>query len=339
MVFVDSNENFNFRQMIQDWLTQSWLHKEPNPAYREALTAVLQVLWSGANTAQGSSRISFLPLPSLCARALGKVNETTTAVNAAWVLLYTASNLLDKVEDEETEHPIFAHLSPSVVLNLTTGLILHSERILAELEPQSGTTRAEVIDALRRKFNQAALEVCAGQHLDLTVREPGFHEIWEIVDGKSGKFFSLGAYLGARLAAEDAAVVEAFSEMGRRLGILIQIRNDLQDFGGDQDTGSDLASEKRTLPVLYALQVLPAEERAQLATLLTAAQIDPAAEIAARKMIKSAGAIVYLCLEAEKHYLQARKTLDLLGLEPQAVQPLIDLLDFANPTKKLLNRR
>ena len=321
MVWVDQDKGLQFLANIHDWLFQSWIFNELDPDYRVALASILHAVWPGTDT---EKKYSYIPLPSLCGHALGKVSPSTTAVNAAWVLLFVASYILDKLEDEEVQHPIFSKYSPGVVMNLTTGLILHSGRILAELGPLDVSDK--LLLEIRREFHQQALSVCAGQHHDLTIKEPDFEQVWKIVDAKSGKFFALGAYLGARLATNDHEKVALFSEIGRRLGIINQINNDLGGLGSREETGSDLAFGRRTLPVQYALMVLPPEKYAMLVEYLHNAVQDPSAELKARQMILSAGAVIYLSLEAAKHRQQASTMLESLHLPSDQSLPLHNLL-------------
>lgn len=321
---VEPDTTIHYLQGIQDWLIQYWIENEPDPDYRIALSSLLSAFWPKTGK---EAKPSYFPLPSLCGYALGKLSPSTTAVNAAWSLLFVASYLLDKIEDEETHHPIFHKFSPGVIVNLTTGLILHSGHILAQLEPYD--TPAEILAEIRREFQRQAILVCAGQHHDLTLKEPTFDQIWQTVDAKSGSFFALGAYLGARLASSNEAAVAAMREVGRKLGIINQINNDLSGLGSSEETGSDLASGRRTLPAQYALQVLPHEKRAKLVKYLQSAASEPAAEVEARGMIVSAGAVIYLALEAVKHRQQAVSLVQTLQISSERAEPLYNLINYS----------
>jgi geranylgeranyl pyrophosphate synthase len=331
---LTADPNVYLNNCIQDWLIQSWFAKEPVSLYREALIYVILSLWPKIEEpVEKKGTPSYFPLPSLCCQSLGKQTTKIIEVNAAWILLYMASYLLDKVEDHELGHALITRFGDGVVANLTTGLIFHAERILAELEPDPEVNLA-TIDAIRRAFHQMGLEVCNGQHLDLVIREPSLVDAWKIIDSKSGKFFALGSYLGARMATENPARIELMSQIGRRLGILVQLANDLAGLEKDEDCGSDLALGKRTLPVIYALQVLQENERNRLVDLLTAGVKDKTAEIEARKAILSSGAIVYLSLEADKHRQQAKSLFSQMEMDSESARPLMSLLEHAFNTRE-----
>lgn len=320
---VEPDTTVQSLQGVQNWLFQYWIENEPDPDYRIALSSLLSAFWP--KTGKGE-KPSYFPLPCLCGYALGKLSPSTIAVNAAWGLLFVASFLLDKIEDEETHHPIFHKFSPGVIANLTTGLILHSGNILAQLEPHD--TSAETLAEIQREFHRQAILVCAGQHHDLTMKEPTFDQAWQTIDAKSGSFFALGAYLGARLATSNETEVAAVREVGRRLGIINQINNDLGGLGSGDETGSDLASGRYTLPVQYAVQVLPPDKRAKLVKYLQSAPHEPTAEVEARGMIVSAGAVIYLALEATKHRLEAVSLLKTLQIPNERAEPLYNLINY-----------
>jgi octaprenyl-diphosphate synthase len=71
--------------------------------------------------------------------------------------------------------------------------------------------------------------------------------------------------LGARIAKTPAGFAEAAGEFGRHLGTAYQIYDDLADFFGSESKigktlGTDLASNKATLPLLLLLERLPGNE-------------------------------------------------------------------------------
>lgn len=167
--------------------------------------------------------------------------------------------------------------------------------------------------------------MCAGQHLDLAIREPNLSQTWQSVAAKSGDFFALACWVGARLATSEPVQLESMAKYGRHLGILIQIANDTEGLWGRDGIDSDLARGKVTLPVAYALGVLPPAERTALQRLILAKTRE--GEARARQMILSSGGLIYLMLEAEKHRQQAKAALSGLPInEPQREQ-LLEFLD------------
>ncbi len=95
------------------------------------------------------------------------------------------------------------------------------------------------------------------------------------IGGKTASLFETACLLGAREAGCPDGLCETLSALGRELGILFQLRDDLLDFGaaGEQE-GKDLHKDFRdgiyTLPVIHAMQtpegravLLPLMERSR----------------------------------------------------------------------------
>lgn len=89
----------------------------------------------------------------------------------------------------------------------------------------------------------------------------------QVVRGKTAALFSAATEVGGVIAGADEAVVRALFDYGDALGIAFQIVDDLLDYGGTdatigKNTGDDFRERKLTLPVIKAVAVASAEERA-----------------------------------------------------------------------------
>lgn len=327
---TDTGGTLTYRQDLVSGVLERiinfWRAKELDLSYRDALVEILTHLWPTSSGIEGKGSNSQLHiLPFLCCRALGGETRAAFAVNAAWSLLYAAFYLLDKVEDQETDDLLFSRTGVNTVTNLTTGLILGAESILFEWASEesihlSGTT------SLLSFFNQMALSVCAGQHLDLTVGEPDLLQVWQITTAKSGEFFALGCLVGAISATNDKVHLERFKAFGQNLGILVQIANDIDGLWEKGGKRSDLAANKRTLPIAYAFRVLPPDKKSSLHKLVGNSSADSEAEVEARRMILDCGALIYLWLEIEKYRQKAEKNLAGLNLCQAEKEQLLDIL-------------
>ena len=81
----------------------------------------------------------------------------------------------------------------------------------------------------------------------------------ENIGGKTASLFETACLLGAREAACTDTVCATLSALGRELGVLFQLRDDLLDFDSTQEQeGKDLHKDFRdgiyTLPVIHAMQ-------------------------------------------------------------------------------------
>jgi geranylgeranyl pyrophosphate synthase len=309
---------------LKQWLINTWFQNLENSAYNDDLLAVVLQIWPDqVNGTPDSKGYTFLNLPTLCYHSLDETSKAILPVNLSWVLLYAAFYLLDKVEDQETEHALISKYGEGPVTNLTTGLILKAGEILSVA--RQAAAEADRIQEIQMDFYRLAAVVCAGQHLDLTVKEPDLDTAWKIAFGKSGNFFSLGCRIGARLGATSAEQVEAFSRYGLHLGTLIQIANDFAGLFPNTNGKSDIITGKYSLPIAYSFQVLPNQIKKVLNELLSTSIADPQAVQQALNIIIQSGALVYLNFEAEKHKTLAKSELEPIALNPELKDLLLSI--------------
>jgi len=272
------------------------------------------------------NNLPLLSLPGLCCEAAGSDRAQAAVIATAWRLLYEAAYWLDQVQDGEIQADPASGQGPGPAINIAIGLMTSAGLALCALE--EGAANFETARAIRSDFYRTGLKMCAGQHADLTVREPTLEHCWQIAEAKSGEFFALACRAGARLADDDAARLERFSKFGYQLGVLIQIGDDLSGLGPAAGERSDLATGQRwTLPVAYAMSVLPAREREQLRQQLKAAPTDVAAEAEVRRRLIESGAVLYLIVEAERHRRKAEAALLKAAPPSRARDELLTLLN------------
>lgn len=116
-------------------------------------------------------------------------------------------------------------------------------------------------EAMSRLCRGEMLQQRSRYNLELTVRE-----YLRIISGKTGALFALSALTGAATAGYKAAEQRLFAELGYRMGMLFQMRDDWLDLCRDKqeagkDTGADLQGGVVTLPVILAFQREPSLRR------------------------------------------------------------------------------
>ncbi len=121
----------------------------------------------------------------------------------------------------------------------------------------------------------------------------------EVAIGKTGALFGMCALAAARVAQSNDAAIRA-SRLGKHVGLVFQMNDDIIDFSGDsglKDPYSDLMNKEPSLPIIMALKnaafrervreswlepQVPAKNASELATFIT----DSGALEATRKCIK-----------------------------------------------------
>lgn len=111
-------------------------------------------------------------------------------------------------------------------------------------------------------------QVCSGEIMQTLTSRDATRDLRyyrRVIELKTAELFHVSCLLGARIAATPEGFAEAAGQFGRHLGTAYQIYDDLADFFGTETKigktlGTDLASNKATLPLLLLLERLPADD-------------------------------------------------------------------------------
>jgi octaprenyl-diphosphate synthase len=133
-----------------------------------------------------------------------------------------------------------------------------------QLMVETGSLR--VLDILAN----ASATIAEGEVLQLTAAQDlGTDEgiYAQVIRGKTAALFAAATEVGGVIAGVAEHQVDALRTYGDALGMAFQIVDDLLDYGGSdvaigKNTGDDFRERKVTLPVIKAVAVASAEERA-----------------------------------------------------------------------------
>ena len=282
-----------------------------------------------AETGRNSSRWAYLP--GLCCQAAGGDPLWADEVAAAWLLFYKAAHLMDHVEDQDAPDSWWEALGPGAAINAASGLFFTASLVLNDLHRRSETQNAAV--EVTRAFHMHFLGMCSGQHADLANPRPILEQYWETAAAKSGAFFSLACFAGARLACAEPARLQEYSRFGQYVGVLIQVLDDLEDIQFVQNfrTTNKTLDPQRSLPVVYAMQVLPPAQCGRLQVCLQAGLREPEAAREALDWLERSGAGLYLLAEIARHRSLAQAALEKAHPQPAASAELQALLNSLIP--------
>lgn len=143
-------------------------------------------------------------------------------------------------------------------------------------------------------FNKAAIEVCAGQQLDIEFENKTVvsqAEYLEMIELKTAVLLAASLKIGSVIGGADDRDSDALYEMGRNLGLAFQIQDDILDVWGDskifgKKPGGDIVANKKTLPLVKAMELASGKQLGELKNLYTLKEgsIDPDEKIS--KVIK-----------------------------------------------------
>lgn len=299
--------------LLQRLVRETLCDERLTEAFGEALLARLD-RWATATPGKYCVTL----LPSLTCQAAGGTSQQALPVLAAWQGLHIAAKLFDDVEDGDA-------VDPAIDVNIASALLVVVPLLLETLDAVSRSD----IQRLARGAHRAVLLAAAGQHADLLasradqVCDP---EHWlSIARAKSGALLAWAAWAGALVAGAPGSALDQYYAYGEHLGVLLQIADDFAGIWQPERAG-DLATKRLSLPVCYALSVVPAEQQAALRSLLSHVVGQAATEQAAvRQQLIALGAQAYMLVTARIYQRHAWAALRQIGLSHDAMQPLREL--------------
>lgn len=256
------------------------------------------------------SSTEWLSLPGLCCKAAGGDPVWAVDFTTAWFMFYLAADLMDDVQDQDVIDPWWKDLGSSAVLNIASGLYFSASLALKNLYNSKNFENPD-LDLVQEMY-RTFLTMSGGQHRDLTHTKLNLEDYWKIAATKSGTFFGLACWGGARLASSDVVRLEGYRKFGHHLGILIQILDDLEDIESvkPNQLGNLPVNFRRTLPVIFALEVSQSPIRDELLESLRSSHQDHQSYRKALSLIDQIGAVLYIETEIERHRFEAIEGLD-----------------------------
>jgi geranylgeranyl diphosphate synthase, type I len=170
-------------------------------------------------------------------------------------------------------------------------------------------------------LDEACLELCTGQYLDLafeTRDTVSLADYMRMISGKTAALLSAALGAGAVLAGAADATVASYQACGRELGLAFQITDDILGIWGDptvtgKSAASDVLARKKTLPTLHALDWERDSGGTDLARLYARPSLSADDVPAVLAILDRAGARAYAEERAQEHIDRTLRHLDESG--------------------------
>jgi geranylgeranyl diphosphate synthase type I len=197
-----------------------------------------------------------------CAAAGGDWQQALPAA-AAVEILHNFSLIHDDIEDKSPTRrgrsTLWQIWGMELAINSGDAMFALAHVALNRLVDR-GVDPAIVVQALRR-FDETCVRLTQGQHADMSFEKQdqvSVDEYLQMITGKTAVLLSHCAELGALVAGRDAETVGNYAAYGRDLGLAFQVIDDILGIWGDEaltgkSTATDIATKKKTLPVLHGL--------------------------------------------------------------------------------------
>ena len=267
-------------------------------------------------------------LVMLAAKACRYQGEDDALLAAVVEFIHTATLLHDDVVDDsdmrrgkETASTIWGNEAAVLV-----GDYLYSRAFQMMVRAQSMT----IMDLLANTTNTIAQgEVLQLLNIrDADTDEAKYHEV---IYAKTACLFEAAARIGALLGGVETEHELALKAYGKHLGVAFQLIDDALDYSAQSEelgknVGDDLAEGKPTLPLIRALEVGNAEQKALIREAIETGQAEHFDAI--NQAINDTGALQYTIDRALSEAAQAKQSIACLEAS-EYKQALIFLADYA----------
>jgi octaprenyl-diphosphate synthase len=190
----------------------------------------------------------------LSAQVSGTINDSTHRAAALIELLHTASLVHDDVVDDSNERRGLFSLNAlwKNKIAVLVGDFLLTNGLSLALEHDDFHLLRIANNAVREMSEGELLQIEKARRLDIS------EEIYfEIITKKTAALIAACCAAGTASVTDDKKMIALAKDFGTLTGIAFQIKDDLFDFGSDDDigkpTGIDIKEKKMTLPLIYAL--------------------------------------------------------------------------------------
>lgn len=178
--------------------------------------------------------------------------------------IHTATLLHDDVVDESAQRR--GRPTANLLWDNKSSVLVGDYLFARSFQLMTETGSMRVMEIL----SNASATIAEGEVLQLTAAQDlaTTEAIYlQVVRGKTAALFSAATEVGGVIAGATAEQVQALYTYGDALGIAFQIADDLLDYGGTsaaigKNVGDDFRERKLTLPVIKAVALADAEERA-----------------------------------------------------------------------------
>ena len=246
----------------------------------------------------------------LCSKLLSKGNVNDKVYRGASVieLIHTATLIHDDVVDSSDKRRGFFSLNAlwKNKIAVLVGDFLLSKGMLLCIDNDDFDLLKIISKSVKDMSQGELLQIEKARRLDID------EEIYyEIITKKTASLIASCCALGVAAANGSKKEINAFEQIGKKIGIAFQLKDDLFDYGTKKigkPTGIDLREKKLTLPFIYALNNSSKSKRKWLIN-----SVKNSDENAIREIIKyviEIGGIDYTQKQIKKFYNSALKDLD-----------------------------
>lgn len=269
----------------------------------------------------------------LSAKMCGEIGPKTYTAASLVELLHTATLVHDDVVDDAYQRRGFFSINAlwKNKIAVLVGDYLLSRGLLVALDRGAYDILQITSRAVRDMSEGELLQIEKARRLDIT------EEIYfEIIRKKTASLIAAACACGAASVTNDQLVIEKFYQLGEKIGLAFQIKDDLFDYGEinvGKPRAIDIQEQKMTLPLIYTLQNVESSQKRNLIRIVEKYNKDKKKVGELIKTVYETGGISYAQKTMESILEQARQQLAELPSSP-ATESMRDLITYVTEREK-----
>jgi geranylgeranyl diphosphate synthase type I len=271
------------------------------------------------------------------AKSTGSDNISAMPYAVAVEMLYNFLLVHEDVQNANTERnnrpTIWWSWGPAQAINAGDGIHAMARMSIFEQRNTSGPTAdPRNISMALEALDNATLEVCEGEYLDISYQERAAVSVDEIVTvaRKHGALYGISAKLGGIASAVDDEVLDALYRFGNALGTAQNLNIDLKALWPDSGTERTevqrgrLQSKKKSLATAHAIENGTPTTRRRLGEIFMKRVLDPADLDEVTSILAETESKVFAESRIQTLVDEAIETLSSAGLSADQQKTLID---------------
>lgn len=195
----------------------------------------------------------------LAAQAFGADSSNAIPAAAAVELVHNFTLIHDDVQggnpQRDNRDAVWWVWGPAQAINAGDGMHALARLALFGLL-EKGVSNEALFEAVH-VMDESSLKACEGRFMDLEAQERidlSLDAYLKMARSKTGALLSCALRLGGIVASRDEDSLTSLGECGEHLGIVAQIRSDLNELWGSDTANVEILNKKKLLPVVYAME-------------------------------------------------------------------------------------
>ena len=242
------------------------------------------------------------------------------------------SNRSGSIPGSEDRPSIWWVWGPAQAINAGDGLHALGRTTIMRLA-QREVPPERILSAMQ-SLDRACLITCEGQYIDLEFRDRltvSSHAYLDMAGRKTGALASCAAELGALAGGASEQVCAAFSGMGSRFGVAWQIIEDISELWGERGDGmtaANVLNKKKSLPLVYVLEMAPVSAKRELGAVYMKRVLQPEDVARLVEILDSVDARSFAQGKARALADEGLASLDNAGLPEERIEPLREFSEW-----------